>query len=129
MLGEIIPEPTDPVFIWLADWLKVNNGMIPTWQYWLIWTFNYYLLSATWYMFLLALVFGLELELRERFFVGLALLSGGAVAGLVGILAIGKQLPGVGNLGLGYTVFFAGIAALVAFGAFVSYHFLTEDQL
>lgn len=127
-IGEIMPEPTDPIFIWLTDWLKVHQAEIPVWQYWGIWVFNYYVLSAIWYLVLLALVLGLDVTVHERVFLITGLLSAGAVIGLAGYLISGRGLPGVENLGLGYLITFASIGAFAGLGSFVLFR-LQETRL
>ena len=113
-LGEVLPEPTDPLFIWISDWLRVNQAQIPPWQYWSVFIFNVWFLSALWYFFIAILVLSLDVAVEQRAFLGIGLVSGGAVVGLLGYLMAGRELPGVSSLGLGYVIVFAGIAAFTA---------------
>ena len=55
-LGEVLPEPTDPLYFFIGDWIKNYGSLLEPWflRFSELWT--YYFLSATWYLFLLAVL-------------------------------------------------------------------------
>lgn len=115
-LGQAAPEPTDCVFILVEDWLKSNAWWLPTWEYWLVWAFNYYLLLALWYMFLLVLIIYLDITISEKVLLVAGLVSAGAVVGMVSYLMAGKTFAWASASMLGVYITLMGVVSLALFG-------------
>jgi hypothetical protein len=125
-IGNLLPLPTDIVYIWLSHWLATNGPNIPSWQYWSIFAVGYYGLPSIWFFFLIVVTLSFDFEIEKRFLVLITLFSIGSVFGLLSILTQGGSLPGVNNLSLGYITAFAILAAITGMGSLAVIALKTE---
>jgi hypothetical protein len=72
-IGELAPEPTDPLYFYIADWLNHYRATLDPFFVRFADIWSYYFFSAIWYLFLIALViqFGVRKKLLRGFLVAL----------------------------------------------------------
>jgi hypothetical protein len=100
-IGQLLPEPTDPLYFYIVDWLKAHAGELSPQAYWFIGAWNYYALPSIWYLLLLTAMLYARAKIKRRLILGAGLLTLGVTLYYVWQLSGGAHIFDVSDARIG----------------------------